>query len=97
VVGAVNPPELADVRTTGDRMELAAAVSGGGIHWLADGDIDIRRTRPDRDQTGRNWIGLRSNGDYVVTGVSEASLLPAGLVVLLVVGALLAAWRREGR
>jgi hypothetical protein len=97
VVGAVNPPELADVRTTGDRMKPAASASGGGIHWLADGEIDVRRTRPDRDQTGGNWIGLRANGDYVVTGVTEASLLPAGLVVLLVVGALLAAWRREGR
>jgi hypothetical protein len=97
VVGAVNPPELADVRTTGTPMEPAASASGGGIHWLADGEIDVRRTRPDRDQTGRNWIGLRANGDYVVTGVTEASLLPAGLVVLVVVGALLAAWRREGR
>jgi hypothetical protein len=97
VVGAINPPELADVRTTPDAMKPVADNSGGGILWLADGEFDLRRTRPDRDQHGRDWIGLRSNGDYIVTGVSESALLPVGLVLLLALGGLMAAWRREGR
>ncbi|HEV7369681.1 hypothetical protein [Arenibaculum sp.] len=101
VVGAVNPPEFADLRTTEEAMRPAAEASGGGILWLAehgDGDgIEVRRTDADGTQAGRDWIGLRANGDYVVTGVSEAPLVPAGLVLLLVVGALMAAWRREGR
>jgi hypothetical protein len=99
VVGAVNSPELSDMRTTPDALAPAAEASGGGVLWLADhpGGVEVRRTDPDRDQTGRGWIGLRANGDYIVTGVSDMPLLPAGLVLLLVLGALLVAWRREGR
>ncbi|NYZ11836.1 hypothetical protein HL658_04685 [Azospirillum sp. RWY-5-1] len=103
VVGAVNPPELADVRSTGDRMAPVAAATGGGIHWVADHEdglrpgVEVRRTRPDRDQTGNGWIGLRANGDHVVTGVTDTPLLPVVAVLLLALGALLLAWRREGR
>jgi len=39
---------------------------------------------------------LRANGDYTVTGFSEVPLLPGIAAVLLILGALLAAWRREG-
>ncbi|HYD70208.1 hypothetical protein [Azospirillum sp.] len=98
VVGAANPPELADVRSTPERLQKVAEATGGGIHWIsAGGDPDVRRTHPDRDQTGRGWIGLRANGDYVVTGVMDVPLLPALLVLALALGTLLAAWRREGR
>ncbi|WP_448204329.1 hypothetical protein [Azospirillum sp. sgz302134] len=103
VVGAVNPPELADVRSTGDKLAPVAKETGGGVHWIADSEggarpgIDVRRTRPDRPQTGDGWIGLRANGDFVVTGVSEVPLLPVGTVLALALGALLLAWRREGR
>ena len=102
VVGAVNPPELADVRSTGDKLAPVAKETGGGIQWVSDSDgvrpgIDVRRTRPDRSQTGDGWIGLRANGDFVVTGVSEVPLLPVAAVLALALGALLLAWRREGR
>ncbi|KAA0677793.1 hypothetical protein [Roseomonas genomospecies 6] len=103
VVGAVNPPELADVRSTGDRLSGVAGETGGGVHWISDTEggvrpgIDVRRTRPDRPQTGDDWIGLRANGDFTVTGVSEVPLLPVGAVLALALGALLLAWRREGR
>ncbi|WP_391349063.1 hypothetical protein [Azospirillum sp. A23] len=103
VVGAVNTPELADVRSTGDRMQPVAEATGGGIHWVTDTDsgpnpgIDVRRTQPDRSQTGSGWIGLRANGDYTVTGVTDVPLLPVGAVLALVLGGLLMAWRREGR
>ena len=53
-----------------------------------------RRAR--RNAAGRNWMGLRANGDYIVTGFSETPLLPAVAALLLIVGGLLAAWRREG-
>lgn len=103
VVGTVNPPELADVRSTGDRLAPVAKATGGGIFWLTDYDHppraipDLRRTHPDRDQAGRDWMGLRANGDYTVIGVMDAPLLPALAVLALALGALLAAWRREGR
>ncbi len=100
VVGTLNPPELTDMRTTEDLLRPVAEASGGGMIWLADtegGLPQIRRVRPDRDRSGSDWLGLRANGDYVVTGVRELPLLPVAAVLLLALGGLMAAWRREGR
>ena len=58
---------------------------------------DIRRVSPGRAASGHNWMGLRQNGDYLVTGFSEIPLFPALAAVLLAIGLLIAAWRREGR
>lgn len=101
VVGAVNPPELADVRTTDAPMKPVAEATRGGILWAADTDqtrgIEVRRTSPDATtQAGRGWIGLRANGDHVVKGVMEVPLLPVAAVLALALLALVAGWRREG-
>ena len=96
--GPLNPIEFADVRTTPDKLAPVAAATGGGIFWVGSGKIpDIRRVAPDETAAGRNWMGFRANGDYTVAGFSEVPLLPAVAALLLVVGGLLAAWRREGR
>ena len=100
VVGAVNPPELADVRSTPEPLAPALKATGGGSFWLGgDGSQvpGIRRVRPDRDAAGSGWLGLRGNGDHVVTGVTQTPLLPALPVLLLALGMLVLAWRREGR
>jgi len=97
VVGAVNPPELADVRSTPDKVKPVAQATDGGVQWIADGALDVRRTKADRAQSGSGWIGLRANGDFVVTGVLDVPLLPVALVLLLALGAMIVAWRREGR
>ena len=47
--------------------------------------------------SGSNWIGLRSNGAYRVIALEQEKLLPQWLALLLIVGALLLAWRLEGR
>ena len=101
-VGALNPVEMADVRTTDEPLRVASAASGGQILWLVDGPPDIRRVRPNRDSGGkepggRGWIGLRANGDYVVAGIMQLPLLPG--IALFAVGllTLVLAWRREGR
>jgi hypothetical protein len=96
--GALNPIELADVRATDEKVAPDVAATGGGIFWVGPGAIpDIRRVGNDRTASGRNWLGLRQNGDYVVTGVSETPLMPGVLALVLAVGAFLLAWRREGR
>jgi hypothetical protein len=100
-VGALNPIELGDVRATEEPLRPLAAASGGQILWLADGLPDLRRTRPGRETGavagGRSWIGMQANGDHLVAGVIQTPMLPAIAVFLLSLGALLAAWRREGR
>jgi hypothetical protein len=52
---------------------------------------------PDGTAAGRDWMGFRANADYTVTGFSEMPLLPAVAALLVILGGLLAAWRREGR
>jgi hypothetical protein len=95
--GPLNPIEFADVRTTPDKLAPVVAATGGGIFWASTGKIpEIRRVSPSRAAAGANWMGLRANGDYTVTGFSEMPLLPGIAALLLIVGGLLAAWRREG-
>jgi hypothetical protein len=96
--GPLNPIEFSDVRTTPDKLAPVVAATGGGIFWIGSGDIpDIRRVRAGDAAAGQDWIGLRANHDYTVSGFSEIELLPPVAVLVLIVGGLLAAWRREGR
>jgi hypothetical protein len=96
--GPLNPIEFSDVRTTPDKLAPVVAATGGGTFWVGSGKMpDIRRVGADDSAAGRDWIGFRVNGDYTVTGFREMPLLPAVAALLLIVGGLLAAWRREGR
>jgi hypothetical protein len=96
--GPLNPVEFADVRTTPEKLAPAAKATGGGVFWSGDGTIpEIRRVSAGRAASGHNWMGIRENGDYVVTGFSEVPLLPAVAALLLTLAVLIAAWQREGR
>jgi hypothetical protein len=97
--GALNPIELADVRTTVEKLAPAAEASGGSVNWAGSGTAlpEIRRVGPGRAAAGRGWIGFRANGDYVVTGLKETELIPAWVALVLALGTLILAWRREGR
>ncbi len=96
--GALNPIELADVRTTDEKLKPIAQATGGGVFWVGPGTLpDLRRVAPERSASGHNWLGLRANGDYIVTGVKELPLFPAVLALLLGLGTFVGAWRREGR
>ena len=96
--GALNPKELTDVRSVPDLLQPVADATGGGVFHLArDGIPDARRVRSGRTYAGSDWFGFRANADYVVTGIRDAALLPAILVMALALGALMLAWRREGR
>jgi hypothetical protein len=57
----------------------------------------VRSVEPERTAAGSGWLGLRRNGDYIVTGGTELPLLPVWLLLLLGLGTALAAWRREGQ
>ena len=95
--GSLNPVEMSDVRTTDQKIKADVAATGGGIFWVGPGRIpDIRRIDPGQSASGHGWLGLRRNGDYVVTGVGETPLLPGALALILALGLLILAWRREG-
>jgi hypothetical protein len=102
--GALNPVEMADVRSTDERLGPVVAATGGGVAWVASEPMpELREVRPGRTMSGRNrlsdqaWFGLRTNNDYVVTGIREIPLLPGVLVLLAALGTLVLAWRREGK
>jgi hypothetical protein len=98
VAGTLNPKEFADVRATAALLAPAAEASGGAVRWLAQGGVpELRRVAAGRDSHGRGWIGLTAHKDYVVTGVRQIPLLPVLAVLLVLLGGLLLAWRREGR
>jgi hypothetical protein len=97
-VRPIGAEELSDMRATPDRLAPLVEVSGGAVHWLADGGVpEVRRVAPGRALSGRNWVGLRRNDRYLVTGASQLSLLPAVLALGLLLGTLGFAWYREGR
>jgi hypothetical protein len=96
--GPLNPIEFADVRATPEKLGPVSRASGGGVFWIGNGAIpEIRRVSAGRAAAGQHWMGFRENGDYVVTGFSELPLIPAFAALLLTIGLLIAAWRREGR
>lgn len=96
VIGSLNPPELADLRTTEQKLAPISRATGGAMLWLEDEPTPaIRRTAPDRDHSGRDWLGLTANGESVVTGTSRLPLLPVILPLLLALTALVMAWWRE--
>ncbi len=96
-VGKLNPLEFADMRTTATRLQALSDATGGGIFWRDDGLPELRRVRAGRMTAGRRWLGLVENRDFTVISVHEAPLLPGAVLLILGLGALLLAWRREGR
>ncbi|MDH3473355.1 MAG: hypothetical protein OEM59_06660 [Rhodospirillales bacterium] len=95
--GAINPVEFEDLRSTAEPLAPLIEASAGGLVRLATDPLpSLRKVKPGRDRHGRGWIGVQANGGYLVTGVSQVPLLPALLVLLLALGAAMAAWWREG-
>ena len=96
-VGKLNPLEFSDMRTSGDHFAALTHTTGGGIVWMQDGAPDLRRIHSGRVLAGANWLGVLDNRNFSVKSVREAPLLPGLILLLLALGALMMAWRAEGR
>jgi hypothetical protein len=96
--GALNSLEYRDPRANAALMLPLINATGGGVQVYEDGGVPvIRRVSTKSDRSGRGWFGLKQNDDYVVTGISQSPLIPAWAALLLSLGAVLLAWKREGR
>ncbi len=96
--GALNPVELADVRSTPEILAPVAAETGGTVRRLTDEGVpEVRKVRPGREASGNGWIGIAANRDYLVTGIDQVPLLPGFVALALLLGTALTAWYREGR
>ncbi len=94
--GQENPLEFADLRATAERLHPLLRDSGGGTIWLGrSGPPSVRLVGADSTASGAGWIGLRQRGAHLITGVSSVPLAPAWLALPILLGLLLAGWRRE--
>jgi hypothetical protein len=107
-VGAANPKEFIDARSTDAVLAPIAEATGGRIARMgdADGTLDLPRIVPIRGGTafsGSDWIGVRMTEASVLKGIVRVPLFggyagPAAFLALLVLLLLPAAtWFREGR
>ncbi|MBC7951141.1 MAG: hypothetical protein H7Z12_04865 [Rhodospirillaceae bacterium] len=96
--GSLAPLENAELTATPDALAPVAETTGGSVRFLGESGVpDLRRVGPDRVAAGRDWAGLVARGEHTITGVRDISLAPALVLLVLVLGGLLAVWRREGR
>ena len=99
MVGPTNAPEFGDMVATDAKLAPIAKETGGGVFWLEDYPEapEIKRTDAEALQTGNGWIGLKQNDQYRVTGSKAYPLWPAWLAVIVLLAAVMGAWRREGK
>ena len=98
--GPANPKEYAALDATDTVLGPVASATDGGtfaLERVSDSLPDIRRVSRRANAAGGNWMGLRERDAYAVRSSTSLPLLPGIAVALLLVLALLLAWRREGR
>jgi hypothetical protein len=110
-VGAANPREFIDARSTAEKLQPLVEETRGRIARMADasGNLVLPRIVPVRSTTataGADWIGIRMTEASVLKGISRIPLFTgfiavfgiAGLFGLLaLIGLPFATWIREGR
>jgi len=95
--GPANPKEYEDPRASTELFAPLLQETGGTHAAISGGMPDLRKVGERRDRHGSYWMGVVAHGAYNVTGVQRVTLLPGLIALLLVLGTLLLAWRREGR
>jgi hypothetical protein len=96
--GALNSKEWSDPRASASLLQPLVDETGGGVQAVSiNGQPSWRRVPVDGTMAGSNWLGLRQNADYTVTGVTNMPLLPAWVALLLALGLVMLAWRRESK
>lgn len=96
-IGPANPREFAQVVATTAQLQTGIAVRGGGMGFMRDGVPDLRLVPEGRNAAGRGWMGLYAREAYVTQDLRVRPLLPIWVYLFGGLGALLAAWLREGR
>ncbi|MBI3673928.1 MAG: hypothetical protein HY245_11020 [Rhizobiales bacterium] len=95
--GSADAREAADLIATDRVLAPVAKATGGAIDWLADGMPRLVKTHAEGPFSGPGWLGLRANGAYRVTAVSELPLFSTLLSLGVLLLGLCGLWYREGR
>lgn len=96
--GALNSKEWADPRASVLPLKALIGETGGGVQAISkQGQPSWRRMPAGSAMAGAGWLGLKQNADYIVTGVRNTPLLPAWVALLMTLGLVMLAWRRESK
>jgi hypothetical protein len=95
--GAVSPIEFQTPLATNARIAALTGQSGGGVIWAQTGVPVLRDIDPNRPASGNGWMGVVRNQSKSVLDVSTKPFAPVWLMLLCAIGAVVAAWLREGR
>ena len=98
-VGALNPTEFKHVIATADILTPLVTASGGSTYWVgADATIPaLRKVSAGSKASGSNYAGLIENEQYTVTASRRTPFAPTWIYFLMILAALLIAWRLEGQ
>lgn len=96
-IGPAHPREFAKVVATTAQLQTGVAARGGGMGFMRDGLPDLRLVPEGRNAVGRGWMGLYAREAYLTQDLRARPFLPVWVYLLFGLGALLAAWLREGR
>ena len=101
-VGAANPREFIDARSSEKKLAPMVEATGGLITRMAEssGSISPPRIVPIRSGgalSGTDWIGIRMTEASVLKGVDRMPLFAGLLGLAILLGTLTATWYREGR
>jgi hypothetical protein len=100
-VGPANPREFTEVTSTTEVLApLANATGGDAVRVERGSGVHLPRivaVRSSDTYHGDDWLGLRTREASVVRGIGVLPVFAGLIGLLLLVGALAAAWMREGR
>lgn len=96
-LGPAAPREFEQTIATDALIAPIVAPLRGGVFRLENGVPGVRDVRPGRPASGRGWIGLTPRAAYETRDVTQTTLLPAWLVLLLASMLIVGGWMREGR
>jgi len=97
--GTLNPREYKHILPTNDVLEPLSTISGGGV-FASNSASEIpplRQIKSGAAATNGEFAGLISHNQFNVTASKRTPFGPTWLYFLLILLALLSAWRLEGR
>lgn len=97
--GALNPTEFKHVLATADILAPLVRASGGGTYWVGADAVTptLRKVGAGGKTSDDNFAGLIGNAQYNVTASRRTPFAPTWIYFLLILAALLIAWRLEGQ
>lgn len=97
--GTLNPLEYKHILPTSDILAPLSNISGGGVFAANTiGELpNFRKVNPGANAFGENFAGLVKHDQFNVTASKRTPFGPTWLYFILILAALLGAWRLEGR